>query len=97
MIGPTCAVILPNNAGRRWQRHAKPALLVVYVTLGGCATAEQINAQHDATCRSWGTVPGSETYVQCRALLSQQQANEARVERIEASSASSAQRRPANA
>jgi hypothetical protein len=65
-----------STAGRRWKRPIKPALLMVYVALGGCATSEQINARHDATCRSWGSTPGTDTYIQCRALLSQQQANE---------------------
>jgi hypothetical protein len=73
---------LSSTAGRRWKHPIKPALLMVCVTLGGCATAEQINAQHDATCRSWGTAPGSESYVQCRALLHQQQANEDQARRI---------------
>ncbi len=43
--------------------------------LCGCVTTqEQIMAQDDATCRSWGVQPGSSPYVECRVLLSQQHA-----------------------
>jgi len=42
--------------------------------LTGCLTTEQIAARDDTTCRSWGVAPGTSTYVECRALLSQQQA-----------------------
>ena len=51
-------------------------MALIGLSLSGCMSPEQIIARDDATCRSWGTSPGSQNYVECRAMLSQHQAME---------------------
>jgi hypothetical protein len=46
--------------------------IALLVTLGGCATQQQITATDDSVCRSYGAQPGSEAYVQCRMMKDQQ-------------------------
>lgn len=55
--------------------------LLLGVTLSGCVTfaeqvanerMERLKASDDAECRSYGAVPGSEAYIQCRTTKSQQ-------------------------
>ena len=36
------------------------------LALGGCVTAEEMAAQDDHDCRSYGAGPGSSAYFQCR-------------------------------
>lgn len=36
------------------------------LALTGCASQQQIAANDDATCQSYGAVPGSNAYIQCR-------------------------------
>jgi hypothetical protein len=55
------------------------ALVVLSASiLVGCLTSEQIaarqEAKQDATCRSYGVVPGTPEYVDCRLRLNQVQA-----------------------
>jgi hypothetical protein len=46
--------------------------IALLVTLGGCATQQQISAADDNVCRPYGAQPGSEAYVQCRMMKEQQ-------------------------
>jgi hypothetical protein len=57
-------------------------LLAPLLLLGGCASREQIaarqaaaraaiNAEDDGKCRSFGALPGSSAYLQCRMTLDQ--------------------------
>lgn len=41
--------------------------------LGGCASSEQIAAQQDRTCQSYGMLPGTPEYAACRVQLAQMQ------------------------
>jgi len=52
-------------------RIAAPAIALA---LAGCAagpTPKQIAAADDATCRSYGTTPGTDNYLACRMHLNQ--------------------------
>ena len=49
-------------------------LCLLCAGLMGCATPQQIDVRDNATCRSWGADPGTDGYLQCRALLHQQAA-----------------------
>lgn len=41
--------------------------------LAGClASLEEVTAAHDQQCRSYGAQPGSDAYIQCRMMLSNQ-------------------------
>jgi len=42
--------------------------LLGLLSLGGCLTTspEQLAQQDDAVCRSYGAVPGTDTYINCR-------------------------------
>jgi len=46
-------------------RFVVPALLSVLM-LSGCVSSEQLAAQDDNKCQSYGAAPGSQDYVQCR-------------------------------
>ena len=53
-------------------------VLVAAASLSGCVTAQDIAANDDDSCRSYGADPGSQAYFQCRMAKDQQrQANEA--------------------
>jgi hypothetical protein len=41
-------------------------LLVAAVTLGGCASAAELAAADDNTCRGYGFIVGTDQYAQCR-------------------------------
>jgi len=41
-------------------------LLVVAITLGGCASAAELAAADDNTCRGYGYIVGTDQYAQCR-------------------------------
>lgn len=46
----------------------------VIMALSACQqTGPDLAAAHDGECQSWGAKPGSESYVQCRAQLAQQE------------------------
>jgi hypothetical protein len=64
-----------STARRLLRQHASKAapLILLVLTLAGCATAEQVMARDDAICRSWSTTPGTEAYVACRSQLSLQE------------------------
>ncbi len=49
-----------------------PVQIALFLTLGGCASHQQISAADNSTCRSYGAEPGSEAYVQCRMMKDQQ-------------------------
>lgn len=53
--------------------------LAIFCCLGlaGCASAAQMAQQDDATCRSYGATPGTDSYVQCR-LIQQNRRDEDR-------------------
>lgn len=40
--------------------------VVLSLVLAGCASRQEIAADDDATCRSYGAAPGSQAYIQCR-------------------------------
>ena len=69
------------------------------VLLAGCASAERIkareaaeNAAEDAKCKSFGAVPGTQPYLNCRLTLHQQKmANQALVEAAAQQGSSAAQ------
>jgi len=42
---------------------------IIAVLLAGCASAEQIAAQQDRTCQSYGMLPGTPEYGACRMQL----------------------------
>jgi hypothetical protein len=54
------------------------AVAMLGLSLASCATQQQrmaaLNAQDDSTCLGWGVQRGSQPYVECRAMLSQQRA-----------------------
>lgn len=54
--------------------------LIAALPLAGCISVEErramIDAQDDADCRSFGTRPGTQTYVKCRTDLRQARAQE---------------------
>jgi hypothetical protein len=41
-------------------------LLVAAVALGGCASAAELAAADDNTCRGYGFIAGTDQYAQCR-------------------------------
>lgn len=47
------------------------AAAVAALPLAGCQTTEQIEAANAATCESYGAVPGTPAYAQCRIALRQ--------------------------
>lgn len=57
----------------------KRAILLAFL-LAGCASRQELAADDDATCQSYGVQPGSQAYVQCRMQRDgiRQQGNEAR-------------------
>jgi hypothetical protein len=44
----------------------KRAILLALLVAGCGASRQQLAADDDATCQSYGTQPGSQAYVQCR-------------------------------
>jgi enamine deaminase RidA (YjgF/YER057c/UK114 family) len=49
----------------------KITLGLALALLASEAHAQSVFADHDAVCRSWGTTPGTEAYVQCRMYQTQ--------------------------
>jgi hypothetical protein len=47
-------------------------LALIFLALAMSACAQQVAANDDATCKSYGAYPGSEAYLRCRLTLSQQ-------------------------
>lgn len=50
------------------------ASLVGLLTIGGCQGPEETAAAQDAKCRSFGAIPGTPAYMQCRQVLDRQEA-----------------------
>lgn len=51
---------------------SRRALLgICILSLSGCATAEQLQAQDDAQCQSYGAAPTTTAYTYCRTQLEQ--------------------------
>lgn len=45
--------------------------LAASASLSGCVSAQQLGAQDDAKCQSWGAKPYSDVYVHCREHLNE--------------------------
>lgn len=57
----------------RWVYLALGASLVSFATLGGCRLLDRLPGAQDAKCQSFGAIPGTDAYIQCRQALYQQQ------------------------
>jgi hypothetical protein len=69
--------------------------VLMALALGGCAQIAQMRADSDdAKCRSYGAVPGTETYVRCRVAIdgNRELANRLDAANAEASNAEAAAR-----
>jgi hypothetical protein len=49
-------------------------IVVVTVSLAGCASQAEVEAKHDGLCRSFGYTVGTPDYANCRLKLHQQTA-----------------------
>lgn len=54
------------------------ACLLCCLMLTACASAQQLAANDDATCQSFGAPPGTQAYFDCRMNLDQRRANHRR-------------------
>ncbi len=53
------------------------AVAIGLLLLAGCASAEQLAVQDDATCQSWGAATGTADYAACRTALTQKRSADA--------------------
>jgi hypothetical protein len=51
------------------------ASILLALLLAGCQTTEERIASDDSQCRSYGTKPGDQAYIQCRMNLDNNRAN----------------------